>query len=178
MQIYHTDARGVVDSFVITSQMDNHNGLELEFKWRVLIIDSVRNALNFIKKLDERIKIDKEFSGLTIPCNVYSNVSDFAVHHPNTHGYIILISEDVDMEIIAHECYHAAYSSVENVISKKNHEVEQQEMIAYLTGQFTNSFVIEYGNRKHRAGFFRTKPVSKSKKGVRKSSQGRTKGSK
>lgn len=172
MQIYHTGTRGLVDSFTIKSHGDNHNNIDLDFKWRIVIFDNYKSAQAFATKIDKSVTKLKKFSAVTIPCNVFTFVNNFRVFHPNVYGYIVCIDDTLDDEVVAHECYHASYLTFARSVDKvKIDDYDQQEVLAYLTGQFVKSFNDEYRNRKHRARFFRPKPNTKGKNGVQRASK-------
>lgn len=167
MQVYHSDTKGVIDSFVIKAENDYHNGVELDYKWRILVFNDDNEAKKFALSLGvKKADINGNFEAITIPCDVFSKHIKFMVHHPNTHGYILFIEKEVDTETIAHECYHAAFCSMSRVVTKVTNDYNQQEMLAYLTGQYVKSFYDEYNNRQSRSGFFRTKPKAQTKRRV------------
>lgn len=170
MQIPFTNISGVVDSFFIESSSDNFNNIDLDFKWIVVVFSTKKTLLNFVKtnkSMAEGVEGLGDFSALTVDIDVGSKFKDFVFYYPNVYGYILCLEEHVDYEIIAHECYHAAYCTLVRSVDKVVFDsFEQQEILAYLTGQFTKSFHNEYNNRKSRAGLFRTKSNVKNKGGI------------
>ena len=167
MQVYHTETKGVIDSFVIKGDTDYHNLTELDYKWRIVVFKDSNEARKFAISLGvKNSEIVSGFGALTIPCDVFSKRNKYMIHHPNTHGYIIFLDKEINSETIAHECYHAAFCTMIRVVSKITHDYDQQEMIAYLTGQFVKSFNNEHYNRKSRAGLFRSKSHAGSKKRI------------
>jgi len=176
MQVHYTTDRGLVDAFTIAGSVDNHNGIELDYKWRVAVFDNIKNAKIFAAKhLDTDIK-KGEFTAITIPLKVFSTVknkkSTFSIDHPNIFGYILCLDKEVDTEVIAHECYHAAWCTFLRCVKKIDfYDHNQQEVIAYLLGQLVKSFCNEYSDRESRARFFRPKPSTKNKKRVQRTTR-------
>lgn len=180
MQIFNKQVKGLKDAFTIKSDYDNFNNIELDFKWRILIFDDIANLKLFANTICSNAKELGNYDALTV--NIVRQgiqFKNFVFYFPNVVGYILFTEKSVTDEIVAHESSHAAYCSLECSVDKViPNSIEQQEILAYLTGQFVKSFNDEYSNRKSRARFFRTKSSTKSKRRVQRSSKKIPKGSK
>lgn len=167
MQVHNRAPKGLVDKFEIKSKADYHNNIPIEYRWSVFIFDNDDNLRKYLVKFDNKIEKFYKFNAITYPVTTSYNLNEFSIRDLNNMGHIYCSDSSIDDEVIAHECYHAAYETLVSITDKiipKNYD--QQEVIAYLTGQYVKSFNHEYNNRKSRTGFFRTKSSIKNKRGI------------
>lgn len=166
MQIYPNKIKGIYDHFEITSGVDHHNQVKLNTSWLIFIFNTKQDMNNFVNMVCNGDKIGYEYDAITIPLVFRDKIGKNNILNINLHGYICFYKNRVNSNTIAHECFHAAHESVVRKLKYNYKNMHHNEMMAYLVGNYVESFYNEYSNRKSRVKFFRTKSNSKSKKGV------------